>query len=150
MFNSTLRNPITHPHCEALKTVPEAGQSSMSRDGSVFVYNPDVVREQFAGVELLIESISIDLKCFNDGFATKAKDLFNGYFQGLYNTYYLKYGDPTTQSTSAASSSTSHSEEILEEEVLEHEAIALSDEEIALDKADSEASPTDPKEKMLI
>ncbi|GKA36295.1 zinc finger BED domain-containing protein RICESLEEPER 2-like protein [Tanacetum coccineum] len=39
---------------------------------------------------------------------------------------------------------------ILEEEVLEHEAIALSDEEIALDKADSEASPTDPKEKMLI
>ncbi|GKB80810.1 hypothetical protein Tco_0947705 [Tanacetum coccineum] len=41
-------------------------------------------------------------------------------------------------------------EEILEEEVLEHEAIALSDEEIALDKADSEASPTDPKEKMLI
>ncbi|GJV47276.1 zinc finger BED domain-containing protein RICESLEEPER 2 [Tanacetum coccineum] len=48
--NSTLRNHITHPHCEALKTVPEAGQSSMARDGSVFVYNPDVLREQFAGL----------------------------------------------------------------------------------------------------
>ncbi|GJT27407.1 hypothetical protein Tco_0907682 [Tanacetum coccineum] len=48
--NSTLRNHINHPHCEALKTVPEAGQSSMSRDESVFVYNPDAVRERFAGL----------------------------------------------------------------------------------------------------
>ncbi|GKE19274.1 zinc finger BED domain-containing protein RICESLEEPER 2 [Tanacetum coccineum] len=58
------------------------------------------------GVELLIESISTDLECFDDDFATKAKERFTGYFQGLYNTYYLKYGNPTTQSTSAASSST--------------------------------------------
>ncbi|GJT52313.1 zinc finger BED domain-containing protein RICESLEEPER 2-like protein [Tanacetum coccineum] len=48
--NSTLKNHITHPHCEALKTVPEVGQSSMSRDGSVFVYNPGVLREQFASL----------------------------------------------------------------------------------------------------
>ncbi|GJS46970.1 zinc finger BED domain-containing protein RICESLEEPER 2-like protein [Tanacetum coccineum] len=48
--NSTLKNHISHPHCEALKTVPAPGQSSMSRDGSVFVYNPDAVREQFAGL----------------------------------------------------------------------------------------------------
>ncbi|GJY05485.1 zinc finger BED domain-containing protein RICESLEEPER 2-like protein [Tanacetum coccineum] len=47
--NSTLKNHISHLHCEALKKVPEAGQSSMSRDGSVFVFNPDVLREQFAG-----------------------------------------------------------------------------------------------------
>nr|GEX86801.1 integrase, catalytic region, zinc finger, CCHC-type, peptidase aspartic, catalytic [Tanacetum cinerariifolium] len=38
------------PHCEALKTVPEAGQSSMAQDESVFVYNPDVLREQFASL----------------------------------------------------------------------------------------------------
>ncbi|GJT05769.1 zinc finger, BED-type, phospholipase-like, homeodomain-like protein [Tanacetum coccineum] len=43
--NSTLRNHIKHPHCEALKTIAKAGQSSMSRDGSVFVFNPDVLRE---------------------------------------------------------------------------------------------------------
>ncbi|GJZ66432.1 hypothetical protein Tco_0623128 [Tanacetum coccineum] len=30
---------------QSLKTVPEAGQSSMARDESLFVYNPDVVRE---------------------------------------------------------------------------------------------------------
>ncbi|GJY21114.1 zinc finger BED domain-containing protein RICESLEEPER 2-like protein [Tanacetum coccineum] len=48
--NSTLKNHITHPHCEALKRVAESGQSSMSRDGSIFVYNPDVLREQFAGL----------------------------------------------------------------------------------------------------
>ncbi|GKC60496.1 hypothetical protein Tco_1088094, partial [Tanacetum coccineum] len=42
--NLTLKNHILHPHCEALKTVLEAGQSSMSRDRSVFVYNLDVLR----------------------------------------------------------------------------------------------------------
>nr|GEY97967.1 zinc finger BED domain-containing protein RICESLEEPER 2-like [Tanacetum cinerariifolium] len=48
--NSTLRSHFTHPHCEALKTVPEPRQSSMGRDGSVFVYNPDYLRKQFAGL----------------------------------------------------------------------------------------------------
>ncbi|GKA00176.1 zinc finger BED domain-containing protein RICESLEEPER 2-like protein [Tanacetum coccineum] len=47
---NTLKNHINHPHCEALKRVAESGQSSMSRDGSIFVYNPDVLREQFAGL----------------------------------------------------------------------------------------------------
>nr|GFB31522.1 zinc finger, BED-type, phospholipase-like, homeodomain-like protein [Tanacetum cinerariifolium] len=46
--NSTLKNHISHPHSEALKRAVEPGQSSMSRDGSIFVYNPDVLREQFA------------------------------------------------------------------------------------------------------
>nr|GEY18064.1 RNA-directed DNA polymerase, eukaryota, reverse transcriptase zinc-binding domain protein [Tanacetum cinerariifolium] len=41
----------THPHCEALKTVSKAEQSSMAQDGSVFVYNPDVLREQFMGLK---------------------------------------------------------------------------------------------------
>ncbi|GJY38453.1 zinc finger BED domain-containing protein RICESLEEPER 2 [Tanacetum coccineum] len=134
--NLTLKNHINHPHCEALKMVLKSGKSSMSRDGSVFMYNPDAVRKQFTremkkpclspnwdvttrwnstyhmfqcGIkhkEFLIESILIDLECFDDDFATKAEERFTGYFQGLYNHYYLKYGNPTTQSTSAASSST--------------------------------------------
>ncbi|GJW89576.1 zinc finger BED domain-containing protein RICESLEEPER 2 [Tanacetum coccineum] len=61
-----------------------------------------------SGVELLIESITTDLECFDDNFATKAKERFNTSLEGLYNIYYLKYGNPT-QSTSAASSSRSHS-----------------------------------------
>nr|GEY17147.1 zinc finger, CCHC-type [Tanacetum cinerariifolium] len=61
-------------------------------------------RFNVSGVELLIESITIDLECFDDGFATKPKERFNGYFQGLYNTYYLKYVNLTTQSTLASSS----------------------------------------------
>ncbi|GKC44008.1 zinc finger BED domain-containing protein RICESLEEPER 2 [Tanacetum coccineum] len=61
-----------------------------------------------SGVKLLIESISIDLECFDDGFATKAKERFNNSLEGLYNIYYMKYGN-LTQSTSAASSSRSHS-----------------------------------------
>nr|GEW27770.1 squalene synthase [Tanacetum cinerariifolium] len=52
--NTTLRNHITHPHCEVIKTQknqnPEAGQTSMTRDGSVFMYDPDYLREQFAGL----------------------------------------------------------------------------------------------------
>nr|GEY20439.1 zinc finger BED domain-containing protein RICESLEEPER 2 [Tanacetum cinerariifolium] len=63
----------------------------------------------FHGVELLIESILTDLEFFDDGFATKVKELFNQSFQGLYNTYYLEYGDTTTQLTSGASLSRTHS-----------------------------------------
>ncbi|GJX21172.1 RNA-directed DNA polymerase, eukaryota [Tanacetum coccineum] len=48
--NSTLKSHINHPHCEAKKRGTESGKSSMSRDGSIFVYNPDVLREQFAGL----------------------------------------------------------------------------------------------------
>ncbi|GKD16435.1 zinc finger BED domain-containing protein RICESLEEPER 2-like protein [Tanacetum coccineum] len=62
-----------------------------------------------SGVELLIESITIDLECFDDESATKAKERFNKSLEGLYNIYNLKYGNPT-QSTSAASSSRSNSE----------------------------------------
>ncbi|GJX50981.1 hypothetical protein Tco_0277826 [Tanacetum coccineum] len=48
--NSTLRNHFKISYCEALKMVSKAGQSSMARDGCFFVYNPDVVHEQFAGL----------------------------------------------------------------------------------------------------
>ncbi|GJY91012.1 zinc finger BED domain-containing protein RICESLEEPER 2-like protein [Tanacetum coccineum] len=48
--NSTLKAHFTHPHCVALKTTLEPSQPSMGRDGSVFVYNPDYLREQFAGL----------------------------------------------------------------------------------------------------
>ncbi|GJX30177.1 zinc finger BED domain-containing protein RICESLEEPER 2 [Tanacetum coccineum] len=52
--NTTLRNHIEHPHCEAKKAQKnqnsEAGQTSMARDGSVFMYDPDYLREQFAGL----------------------------------------------------------------------------------------------------
>ncbi|GJS69051.1 hypothetical protein Tco_0701892 [Tanacetum coccineum] len=95
-----------------------------------------------SGVELPFESILTHLECFDDNFTTKAKERFTGYFQGLYNTYYLKYGNPTTQSTSAASSSTQSGdfeEDILEEVMQDNEAIPLWDEEIALDEAASEA-----------
>nr|GEW34236.1 zinc finger BED domain-containing protein RICESLEEPER 2-like [Tanacetum cinerariifolium] len=47
-------NHITHPHCEVLKAQKnqnsEAGQTFMARDGSVFRYDPDYLREQFAGL----------------------------------------------------------------------------------------------------
>ncbi|GJY44909.1 hypothetical protein Tco_0433122 [Tanacetum coccineum] len=52
--NTTLRDHIAHPHCEAKKAQQnqnsEAGQTSMARDGSVFRYDPDYLREQFAGL----------------------------------------------------------------------------------------------------
>nr|GEX89268.1 zinc finger, BED-type, phospholipase-like, homeodomain-like protein [Tanacetum cinerariifolium] len=52
--NTTLRNHITHSHCEVIRAQknqnPEAGQTSMARDGSVFRYDPDYLREQFAGL----------------------------------------------------------------------------------------------------
>nr|GFC27739.1 zinc finger BED domain-containing protein RICESLEEPER 2-like [Tanacetum cinerariifolium] len=54
--NTTLRNHITHPYCEVLKAQKnqnsKAGQTSMARDESVFRYDPDYLREQFAGLEI--------------------------------------------------------------------------------------------------
>ncbi|GJY80072.1 zinc finger BED domain-containing protein RICESLEEPER 2-like protein [Tanacetum coccineum] len=57
------------------------------------------------GVKFLIETISTDLEFFDDGHATKAKKWFNDSLKGLYNIYYAKYGNPTTESRSGASSS---------------------------------------------
>ncbi|GJZ43935.1 zinc finger BED domain-containing protein RICESLEEPER 2-like protein [Tanacetum coccineum] len=57
------------------------------------------------GVELLIETISTDLKFFDDGHATKAKKWFNDSLEGLYNIFYEKCGNPTTESRSGGSSS---------------------------------------------
>nr|GEW81486.1 zinc finger, BED-type, phospholipase-like, homeodomain-like protein [Tanacetum cinerariifolium] len=52
--NTTLRNHVTHLHCEVIKAQKnqnsEAGQTSMARDGSVFRYDLDYLREQFAGL----------------------------------------------------------------------------------------------------
>nr|GEV36710.1 hypothetical protein [Tanacetum cinerariifolium] len=57
------------------------------------------------GVELLIESISTDLEFLDDVHATRTKQWFNESSFGLYNLYYINYGNPTTQATSGGSSS---------------------------------------------
>ncbi|GJV63150.1 zinc finger BED domain-containing protein RICESLEEPER 2-like protein [Tanacetum coccineum] len=77
--NSTLKNHISHPHCEALKRVAESGQSSMSRDGSIFVYNPDVLREQFAG---LVIQRGLPFNHFDDEQTTR---VFQKHLQPKYN-----------------------------------------------------------------
>ncbi|GJR96350.1 zinc finger BED domain-containing protein RICESLEEPER 2-like protein [Tanacetum coccineum] len=77
--NSTLKNHISHPHCEALKRVSESGQSSMSRDGSIFVYNPDVLREQFAG---LVIQRGLPFNHFDDEQTTR---VFQKHLQPKYN-----------------------------------------------------------------
>lgn len=48
--NSTLRAHIHQKYCKALKNVPELGQSSMARDGSIFVYDHEQVRQAFVGL----------------------------------------------------------------------------------------------------
>ncbi|GJT69040.1 hypothetical protein Tco_1028326, partial [Tanacetum coccineum] len=52
--NTTLKNHISHPHCVVLKAQqnqnPEVGQTSMGRDGQIFMYSPDYLCEQFAGL----------------------------------------------------------------------------------------------------
>nr|GFA65134.1 zinc finger, BED-type, phospholipase-like, homeodomain-like protein [Tanacetum cinerariifolium] len=77
--NSTLKNHISHPHCEVLKRVSELGQSSMSRDGSIFVYNLDVLREQFAG---LVIQRGLPFNHFGDEQTTR---VFKKHLQPKYN-----------------------------------------------------------------
>ncbi|GKD59423.1 zinc finger BED domain-containing protein RICESLEEPER 2-like protein [Tanacetum coccineum] len=78
-FNSTLKNHISHPHCEALKKVSEAGQSSMYRDGSVFLFNLDVLRKQFAG---LVIQRGLPFNHFDDEQKTR---VFQNTMQPRYN-----------------------------------------------------------------
>nr|GEV29998.1 reverse transcriptase domain-containing protein [Tanacetum cinerariifolium] len=78
-FNSTLKNLISHPHCEALKRVSKSGQSSISRDGSIFVYNLDVLREQFAG---LVIQRRVPFNHFDDEQTTT---VFKKHLQPKYN-----------------------------------------------------------------
>nr|GEY48147.1 zinc finger BED domain-containing protein RICESLEEPER 3 [Tanacetum cinerariifolium] len=78
-FNSTLKNHISHPHCEALKRAAKPGQSSMSRDGSLFVYNLNVLREQFAG---LVFQRGLPFNHFDD---EQIKRVFQKYLQPKYN-----------------------------------------------------------------
>ncbi|GJS52711.1 zinc finger BED domain-containing protein RICESLEEPER 2 [Tanacetum coccineum] len=118
-----------------------------------------------SGVECLIESISTDLEFFDDGFATKAKEQFNDSFQASESAFStsgrvlairrtrltpaslemcmcLKDHMDATEWIQHASNLEKYLDfeaEILEEEVLEHEAIALSNEEVTLDEAASEA-----------
>nr|GEY52412.1 zinc finger BED domain-containing protein RICESLEEPER 2-like [Tanacetum cinerariifolium] len=77
--NSTLKNHISHPHCEALKMAAEPGQSSMSRDVSLFVYNPDVLREQLAG---LVIQRGLPFNHFDDEQTTR---VFQKHLQPKYN-----------------------------------------------------------------
>ncbi|GKB75008.1 zinc finger BED domain-containing protein RICESLEEPER 2 [Tanacetum coccineum] len=58
-------------------------------------------------VELLIDAITIDLGCFDNN-PNFAKDSFKEYFEGLWNIYFVKYGNPNP-STSSASLSRSNS-----------------------------------------
>lgn len=48
--NSMLKAHIKQKYCKALKNVPEVGQSSMARDGSIFVNDHEAVRQAFAGL----------------------------------------------------------------------------------------------------
>nr|GEU83344.1 squalene synthase [Tanacetum cinerariifolium] len=132
LFPSWSLNHITHPHCEALKTVLKVGKTSMSRDGSVFVYNTNVLREQFAG---LVIQQGLPFNHFENPQMTR---VFQNYMQQKYNHDHLDATE-RIQHTSNLEKCLDFEAEILEEEVLEHEAIALSNEEVALDEAASEA-----------
>ncbi|GJV66746.1 hypothetical protein Tco_1482255 [Tanacetum coccineum] len=119
---------IKHPHCEALNTVPEAGQSSMSRDGNVFVFNPDFLHEQFAS---LVIQRGLPFNHFDDAQTTR---VFQNHLQPKYNHDHLD-SQERKQHTSNLENALDFEEEILDAEVLANEVIPLSDEKITLDAA---------------
>nr|GEU47297.1 putative reverse transcriptase, RNA-dependent DNA polymerase, Gag-polypeptide of LTR copia-type [Tanacetum cinerariifolium] len=128
--NSTLKNHISHTHCEALKRAAEPGQSSMSQDGSLFVYNPDVLHEQFAG---LVIKRGLPFNHFDD---EQTARVFQKHLHPKYNH--------RKQDKSTLETPVDFDEEILDAEVQENEAIPLTDGEIALDAASSEGSMSGP------
>nr|GEV91144.1 zinc finger, BED-type, phospholipase-like, homeodomain-like protein [Tanacetum cinerariifolium] len=156
--NSTLRAHFTHPHCVALKTTPEPSQPSMGRDGSVFVYNSDYLREQFAG---LVISRGLPFNHFDNEETTM---VFQNTMQPRYNHVsrstlkrdamklwatakqliidgFLNLNARVNITTDVWSAghglfgALDFEEEILTIEVQDNEATPLSDEEITLDVA---------------
>ncbi|GKB91503.1 hypothetical protein Tco_0963775 [Tanacetum coccineum] len=112
--------------------VPEARQSSMAQDESVFVYNLDVLREQFTG---LVIQQGLPFNHFDNARMTR---VFRNHMQLKYNHDHMDATE-RIQHTSNLENALDFEEEILDEEVQENEAIPLSDEEIALDEAGSKA-----------
>ncbi|GKE63432.1 zinc finger, BED-type, phospholipase-like, homeodomain-like protein [Tanacetum coccineum] len=76
--NTMLRAHI-NKYFDALKTVPEAGQSSMGRDGGIFIYNSDLIREQFSGL-VIQEALS-----FNHFDNPQMTRVFQNHLQPKYN-----------------------------------------------------------------
>ncbi|GKB87802.1 zinc finger BED domain-containing protein RICESLEEPER 3 [Tanacetum coccineum] len=158
--NSTLKHHISHPHCEALKTVPEAGQSSMSRDESLFVYNPDVLREQFAGLKakestfpvlsrVAMDIISVQATLVASEFVFSTSGRVLSIRRTKLTPASLEMcmclndhldAQERKQDKSGLENPVDFEEEILDAEVQQNEAIPLSDEEIALDAASSEGT----------
>ncbi|GJW88250.1 hypothetical protein Tco_0163590 [Tanacetum coccineum] len=83
--NSTLKAHMNQKYCEALKSVLKACQSSMARDGGLFVYNSNVVREQFA---YLVIQEALPFNHFDNSRMTR---VFQNYLQPKYN-----HVNPTT------------------------------------------------------
>nr|GEY84447.1 zinc finger BED domain-containing protein RICESLEEPER 2-like [Tanacetum cinerariifolium] len=165
--NSTLKNHISHPHCKALKRAAKPRQSSMYRDGSLFVYNSDVLREQFAGLARSDPSLSSEYERYvHSDFVThlqttefKTFDVL-GFWKAKETMFpilsRMAMDILSIQATSVASKSAfstsgrvlsiqnkTHSG-ILDAEVHANEAIPLFDEEIALDTTSSEGSMSGP------
>ncbi|GJV14992.1 zinc finger BED domain-containing protein RICESLEEPER 3 [Tanacetum coccineum] len=164
--NSTLKNHITHPHCEAKKRVAESRKSSMSRDGSIFVYNSDVLREQFAGLvytaketmfpvlsrmAMDILSVQATSVASESAFSTSGRVLSirrtRLTLASLEMCMCLKDhldAQERKQDKSTLKTPVDFEKEILDAEVQANEAIPLSDEKIALDAACSEGSMSGP------
>nr|GEV25330.1 zinc finger BED domain-containing protein RICESLEEPER 3 [Tanacetum cinerariifolium] len=155
--NSTLKNHILHPHCKALKMAAEPGQSSMSQDGSIFMYNPNVLREQFTAKEttfLVLSRMAMDILSVQ---ATSVASEFafstSGRVLSIRRTrltpaslemcMFLKDhldAQELKQDKFTLETPVDFEEGILNTEVQANEVIPLSDEEIALDTASSEGS----------
>ncbi|GJR02487.1 hypothetical protein Tco_0525471 [Tanacetum coccineum] len=135
--NTTLRNHITHPHCEAIKAQqnqnPKAGQTSMARDESVFRYDPDYLREQFAG---LVIQRALPFNHFDH---EQTKRVFHNTMQPRYT--HRDMSDMAIRILSqifipqafATFDVLDFEEDVFDDEVQRNEVIPLSDEEIALD-----------------
>ncbi|GKE06111.1 hypothetical protein Tco_1398129 [Tanacetum coccineum] len=128
--NMTLKNHITHPHCEVLKAQqnqnPEAGQTSMGRDGQIFMYNPDYLREQFAG---LVIQRGLPINHFEHEQTTR---VFQNNMQPRYTHDRLDI-----------------EEGVFNVDVQQNEATQLTDQEIALD-ASSDGSSGEPRHDYMM
>ncbi|GJW70328.1 pentatricopeptide repeat-containing protein [Tanacetum coccineum] len=165
--NSTLKNHISHPHCEALKRVAESGQSSMSRDGDFVTHLQTMEFATFDVLSfwkaketmfLVLSRMAMDILSVQaTSVASESAFSISGRVLSIRRTRLTPASlemcmclkdhldaQERKQDKSTLETLVDFKEEILDAEVQENEAIPLSDEEITLDAASSKDSMSEP------
>nr|GEU83783.1 hypothetical protein [Tanacetum cinerariifolium] len=163
-FQHDVKKSYTHPHYEVIKAQknqnPEARQTSMARDGSVFRYDPDYLCEQFTGLVIQgalpfnhfdheqttrVFQNTMQPRYTHVSHSTLKRDAMKLWLAAKHEIIDSFDAKKRKQDKCPLEIPLDFEEGVLDDEVQRNESIPLSDEEIALDaSSEGTLSPGGP------